>query len=566
MRDILLAVVTGLGGLGVFVLGLKHLSEGLQAVAGQGLRRLVGNPSSNRLSGVGVGLLSTLIVQSSAITVAMMAGVASSGMMTLAQTMDVIIGASIGTTGTVWLVAFAPSPEMMGMLGLGVGGMLYFFTRRESTHNLGLAVLGFGLVLLGFYFMAKGAFMLKGCASVAGAFPVLSVQSFVDVAIVVVLAVAVSAAFNSAATIAMAMAMAIHGLIPYEAAVATVFGANIGTTVAVWKVAYGDSASARRTALAHTLMNVAGSLVALPFIFPAIVPFSKWLFPGWETVTETAKGPILIGMLAPIAVVDTLFAVARGLLAFPFNAPLAALLTRIIPESDGDKPHLSAIGKGVKMSPVIACDQALLEIQFMRDSNIRLLTFARGVVAGESDDAMERHIVSHEAMLDNVQREVTEFLGSVMMKRLPQDVAERSRRLLRLTDELESVSDEAAQVLKVVKRLRKIDQKISEVSAELLLQVHDRVFAFAEKISPWIRSPRPQIDVETIQQESREIHEFIRDCRRTQLGRVGPHDPNSPLRVLGELDIINAYERVRAYYLNIAEALAGGKSAQKETA
>ena len=78
-------------------------------------------------------------------------------------------------------------------------------------------------------------------------------------------------------------------------------------------------------------------------------------------------------------------------------------------------------------------------------------------------------------------------------------------------------------------------------------------------MTPWIRSPRPVIDIEATQQKSRELHEFLRDCRRSQLGRVGPDDPDSPLRVLGELDIINAYERVRSYYLNIAETLAGGK-------
>ena len=93
----------------------------------------------------------------------------------------------------------------------------------------------------------------------------------------------------------------------------------------------------------------------------------------------------------------------------------------------------------------------------------------------------------------------------------------------------------------------------------VLLSVHDRVNAFAEKVSPWICSPRVPIDVEAVQAESREIHEFIRECRRTQLGRIGSDDPESPLRVLGELDVINAYERIRAYYLNIAETLAGGK-------
>ena len=178
----------------------------------------------------------------------------------------------------------------------------------------------------------------------------------------------------------------------------------------------------------------------------------------------------------------------------------------------------------------------------------------------QPDEENEQHIIHREDILANVQREVTEFLASIMSKRLGADVSARAQRLLRLTDELESVSDEAATILKVVKRLRKNRQRISDVSVQVVLSVHDRVFAFAEKVSPWVRSPRPVIDVEAVQAESREIHDFVRECRRTQLGRVGPDDPESPLRVLGELDIINAYERVRAYYLNIAETLAGGKA------
>ena len=138
-------------------------------------------------------------------------------------------------------------------------------------------------------------------------------------------------------------------------------------------------------------------------------------------------------------------------------------------------------------------------------------------------------------------------------------MAERARRLLRLTDELESVSDECATVLKVVKRLRKQGQSMSPASVALLLEVHDRVAAFAAEVTPWIRSPRPVIDVPKVQADSGQLHEFIRECRRTQLGRIGPEDPGSSIRVLGELDIINAYERIRAYYLNCAETLAGSK-------
>ena len=127
------------------------------------------------------------------------------------------------------------------------------------------------------------------------------------------------------------------------------------------------------------------------------------------------------------------------------------------------------------------------------------------------------------------------------------------------TDELESVSDECATVLKVVKRLRGQGQRMSEQSVALLLDVYDKVASFAADVTPLIRSPRIAFDLESLQKRSSEIHTYIRECRRLQLGRVGPEDPGSSIRVLGELDIINAYERIRAYYLNCAETLAGGK-------
>ena len=563
MRDILLVLVTVLGGLGVFLLGMKHLSEGLQAVAGRELRRFMALATTHRIAGVGTGIISTILVQSSSIISVMLVGFVSSGLMTLQQAINVIIGANIGTTATVWIVAFAPDPQIIGLVGLGLGGMLYFFFRRESVHNLGLAILGLGLVFLGMYFMSKGVMPIRQNPDIQAAFARLGATTLGDVALVALAAAVFTAVVqSSAASIAIGMTLAAQQLITYEMAIAVLFGANIGTTMTAWLAAIGGSAAAKRTALAHTLSNVIGSVLFLPLVLPAFVPLGKWLFPNWNVVTETAKGPMLLGVMAPIAVTDTIFSVLRGLLFFPFVKPFAALVERLVPQKEEEKPHLSVLMTGVKLSPVIACDQALLEIQFMRESNIDLLACARQVLAGTADERVESHIIHREDILDNVQREVTELLGSIMTKRLPQDVAERARRLLRLTDELESVSDEAAQILKVIKRLRKQGQKISDVSAALLLEVFDRVDAFAEKVTPWIRSPRPTIDIEAVQAESTEIHEFIRSCRRTQLGRVGPDDPDSPLRVLGELDIINACERVRAYYLNIAETLAGGKKVE----
>jgi len=554
-----------IGGLGIFLLGMKHLSEGLQATAGGGLRKFMAKATSHRIVGIGSGIVSTMIVQSSSIITVMLVGFVSTALMTLPQAFAVLIGANIGTTATIWIIAYAPDPQLLGFLGLGLGGILYFFLRGERVHNLGLTVIGLGLVFLGLYFMSQGVSPIREDPEVAAMFTRLSAKSISGVFAVAAVAMVFTAVVqSSAATIAIAMALAAQGLIAYEVAIAVLFGANIGTTATGWIAAIGGTADARRTALSHTLSNLLGSL-ALIWFFPLFVKFGQALFQNWNVAETTFVSGHEVKafrhMMAPIAVTDTLFAVCRGLIFFPLVRPFCRLVERLVPQPEDEKPHLSALRFGAKISPVLACDQALLEVDFMKRSNLELLDCARKVLSGETeeDDGPERHIVHREDILDNVQREVTEFLGSMMSKRLPRDVAERAQRLLRLTDELESVSDECAQVLKVVKRLRKQGQKMSEQSVALLLDVHDKVASFAADITPLIRSPRAPFDLEPLQKRSSEMHAYIRECRRIQLGRVGPEDPGSSIRVLGELDVINAYERIRAYYLNCAETLAGGK-------
>ena len=564
LKMTLTILMTVLGGLGVFLLGMKHLSEGLQATAGGGLRKFMSLATSHRLVGVGTGVFSTILVQSSSIITVMLVGFVSTALMTLPQAFSVLIGANIGTTATVWIIAYAPDPQMLGFVGLALGGTLYFFLRGERIHNLGLTFIGLGLVFLGLYFMSKGVAPIKSNPELAGIFTAMSAASFAGVVKIAFVAMLVTAVIqSSAATVAIAMALAQQGLVTYDVAVAVLFGANIGTTATGWIAAIGGTADAKRTALSHTLSNALGSIALIPLFYVFFVRVGPWLFPNYNTAeTVTVSGQVVQAfthMMAPIAVTDTVFAICRGIIFFPLVKPFTRLIEKIVKQPENEKPHLSKLKVGARLSPVIACDQALQEVHFMKESDIDLLACARRVVAGESDEKLEKHIVHREDILDNVQKEVTEFLGAIMSKRLAYDVAERAQRLLRFTDELESVSDEAAAVLKAVKRLRKQNQRMSDVSRQLLLSVHDRVSAFAEKVTPWIRSPRPTINLEEVQNESKNIHEFIRDCRRTQLGRIGPEDPGSPIRVLAELDIINAYERIRSYYLNMAETVAGGK-------
>ena len=548
------------GGLGTFLLGMKHLSEGLQAVSGSGLRRFMSLATTHRLAGVGTGVITTMIVQSSSIITVMVVGFVSSGLMNLSQAINVIIGSNIGTTATAWLIAFAPDVKMLGLCVVLAGAALYFFQRNERLHNLGLAFMGLGCIFMGLYWMKEGMEPVRSMPLVVEAFRSLDATTAWGLAKCVLVSLAFTAVVqSSAATTAIAMTLAQQGLLSFEAAAATVFGMNIGTTMTAWLAAFNGSAEARQTALAHTLFNVVGTILLIPFFVPVILPLATSFFPRYADAVTANGVTTYPHMAAPMAAIHTIFNVITTCFFLPFSRQFAGFVSRIIKAPPSEKPHLSVLKMSSYISPVIACDQALLEVGFMRDSDLELLAAIKDVLSGTATDSAEEHILHREDVLDNVQREITEFLGKIMVKRAPTEVSDRVRRLLRLSDELESVSDEAAAILKATRRLRKGGQNFSAQSCQTMLGVHEIVFALAETVSGYIKSPRPSFDLAALQANSRDIGRRIHDARRNQLDRVGPDDPDSPVRVLAELDILNAYERIRSCYINMAETLVGRK-------
>ena len=558
-QAITILVMVG-GGLGTFLLGMKHLSEGLQAVSGSGLRRFMSLATSHRLAGVGTGVITTVIVQSSSIITVMVVGFVSSGLMNLSQAINVIIGSNIGTTATAWLIAFAPDVKMLGLCVVLVGAALYFFQRNERLHNLGLAFMGLGCIFMGLYWMKEGMEPVRSMPVVLDAFRSLDATTAWGFAKCVLLSLVFTAVVQSSSAMsAIVITLTQQGMLSFETAAVTVFGMNIGTTVTAWLAALNGSSAARQTALAHTLFNVCGTILIIPFFVPVLLPAVTSFFPHYmDSVMENgvASYPHIA---APIAAVHTIFNVITTFFFLPFSRQFARFVSRVIKIPPAEKPHLSALKMSLHISPVIACDQALLEVEFMRDSDLELLKGIKDVLLGTATDSAEEHILHREEVLDNVQREITEFLGKIMVKRAPTEVSNRVRRLLRLSDELESVSDEAAAILKATRRLRKGGQNFSAQSCQTLLGIHEIVFSLAETVSGLIKSPRPRFDLAALQANSHDIGRRIHDARRNQLDRVGPDDPDSPVRVLAELDILNAYERIRSCYINMAETLAGRK-------
>lgn len=549
MKDMFIVLLTVAGGLGTFLLGMKHLSEGLQAVSGRGLRRFMALATTHRLAGIATGCVSTVIVQSSSIITVIAVGFVSSGLLDLTQAINVIIGSNIGTTTTAWIIAFVPDVGLLGLSVVALGAVFYFFINRETAHNFGLALMGLGFVFMGLYWMNEGVAPLKQNESVRAAFAALDAGTVVGLLKCFAVSIIFTAVVqSSAATTAIAMTLSMQGVISFETAAATVFGMNIGTTVTAWLAAFGSTTEAKRTAMAHTLFNVVGTVVLIPLFIPVMLPVSKALFPNWATSPA-----------APMAAVHTGFNIVTTLLFFPFVRYFARFVTWLVPaKTEREQTRLTYLNKRVKQSPQIACEQAAREVLFMANSNVEMMANVRAAIDGTANDEDVDHVFRREGILDRVQQEITEFLGRVMTSRLPEDVASQARSLLRITDELETISDEECTIIKALKRFRDGGGEFAGDARSVVLDIQGRVAAFAAAVNVSLEycennfTGRPVANADEL---SDEIRGRVRDARQAALLTVG----SSPMRTLAQLDILNAFDRMRSCYLNISQTLAGGK-------
>src|SRR5690606_21760979 len=276
-----------IGGLGIFMLGMKYMSEGMQAVAGNSLRRLISLVTDNRVLAVGAGTLVTMLVQSSSVTTVIVVGLVNAGLMQLHQAIGVIVGANIGTTITGWILVLKIGDYGLPLLGigaensgtaitgwvlglgigdyglplLGIGALVYLFTRKDRPRFIAMAVMGLGMIFFGLELMKDGFAPLAENRAFIDAFAWFRADSYTGVlrAVLVgcILTVIVQ---SSSATLGITIGLASTGVIPFTTAAALVLGENIGTTITAVLASLGATTEARRAAYGHVLFNVFGVL------------------------------------------------------------------------------------------------------------------------------------------------------------------------------------------------------------------------------------------------------------------------------------------------------------------
>ena len=349
-----LFLVFGLvGGLGLFLYGMELGSSGLQKVAGNRMRSILGALTTNRFMGVVLGTIVTALVQSSSATTVMVVGFVSAGLMNLVQSLGVIMGANIGTTVTVQLIAFRISDYALLMIGIGF--VMTVVTKRKMYIYLGEIVLGFGMIFYGMAVMSSAMAPLRSI-------PVFSetLLSLGDRPGLGILAAAIFTGLvqSSGATIGLAVVLAGEGLLNLGAAMPIVLGANIGTTVTTLLAMVGASTEGKRAGVAHLLFNVIGVLVLYPFLggyVPAIESLTQWM--GSASIPrQVANGHMV-------------FNVAIAFLFLPFLKPLSWLVGRMVPEKpEPEKVYATRfLNNDLLETPDLALTSAYQEVLRLSD-------------------------------------------------------------------------------------------------------------------------------------------------------------------------------------------------------
>jgi len=548
-------VLTVIGGLGIFLLGMKNMSEGLQAVAGTGLRRMIGAVTDNLLMATGVGTLVTMLIQSSSITTVMVVGFVNSGFMTLSQAVGVIMGANIGTTITGWILALK-----IGKYGLpiiGAAAFVYLFSKRDRVRFLAMATMGLGMVFFGLELMKDGFAIVKDLPNFMSWFQSFSADSLPGVLSCALMGCLVTLIVqSSSATLGITIGLAVTEVITLPTACALVLGENIGTTITALLASLGTGTNARRAAYFHTLFNILGVTWIVLIFKDFYLPFIEW-------AVEAVAAPILpgieVGPEATIALTHSVFNITNTLLFLPFARKIARLLELVgRRERVKEKPHLTSLDVRMLETSAIAIEQSRIEVLRMGVACEKMMGWIGEIVGQEiPDHKAVRKTFHREEVLDTVESEIVAFMTHLLSGNVPLEVANEARRQLRMADEYESVSDYLTSILKSHLKLYEAGLRMPEPDQAKLLELHDTVAEYLAMVNRAYEQRQAEVVTKAHSQGTAITHQ-VKEFRRQFLAKMSEEklDPQIVLSFNGQL---NAYRRVREHVVNIAEALAGVK-------
>ena len=546
------------GGLGIFLLGMKHMSDGMQAVAGSSLRKLIGAVTNNRILATIVGVVVTCVVQSSSITTVMVIGFVNSGVMQLGQAIGVIMGANIGTTITGWILVLKIGKY--GLPLLGGSAFFYLFSRGDRWRYWAMALMGVGMVFFGLEVMKDACKIIKDTPAFEAWFQRFDASTYLGVlgcaAAGCILTVLVQ---SSSATLGITISLAVQGVISYETAAALVLGENIGTTITAFLASLGATTNARRAAYFHVIFNLVG-VFWITLIFGWYIDLIQSLVDGNVAEAVMVDGKQAFPYtVAAIAATHSVFNITNTIIFLPFVVVFERLLTKLVPSKGfKEKPHLTDLDIRILETPLLAIEQSRKEIEKMGDGCSKMLDWSAELLQQDDPDkALADRLRQREQVLDSVQDEIAEFVTHLMSGNVPHSVATEARRQMHMADEYESVSDYILDLDKFDRKLRKEGERFTEEQRADLVKLNSHVAEYLAEVNTALATGNKAIITKT-DPTAKRIRDEIKQLRQKHLAEMST-GTIAPVVMVAWLASLNAYSKVREHTREIAEAISEAK-------
>lgn len=542
------------GSLGLFVYGMRVMSEGIQKAAGHKMKSILNFMTGNRFAALFTGFAITVLVQSSSATTVMIVSFVNAGLMTLAQAIGVILGANIGTTVTGWVVAvlgFRFQVSALAIPAVAIGFPLFFFKALRFS-NLGQALIGFGILFLGLGFLRDSVPEIREQTEILAFLARFDGTTFLSMLVFILAGILITALVqSSSASMAIFLTMAYAGWIEFPAAAALVLGENIGTTITANIASIGANLSARRTSISHFLFNAFGTVWVI-ILFRPFIGFIDFIVPGDAYLT--------VNMPIHLAMLHTVFNLTNSLLFLPFISKFASLVKFILPgEEPGSDFRSKYEFRYIRSSLQDTPELYLLKV---RDETTRMAKvvsdmFSRYRVVYESTDRDMGNEVEELKLIedysDQMQLELTRFLSEIVGDSMTEESRETVNSLLRIVNELESVADSTYNLVLLTER---------KFNKEVFLhdEAHDHIIEYNSQVQEFISFVKDKLDrhISDDELEEAEKYELQINESRNRLKLAAEHRIQEGSDVSSELvliDYLKHLEHIGDYVINIAQAL-----------
>lgn len=537
------SILNIIGGLALFLFGMNTMSTNLQAAAGNEMKNILKKLTDTTLKGIFVGTALTAIVQSSSATTVMLLGFVNAGIMTLSQSVGVIMGTNIGSTFTAQLIAF--NIGHLAYIFIIAGVFLVFYRKNRMVEKWAYIVLGFGFLFIGLNVMSSAIEPLKE-SEVARQFLVNLTSS--PLSAVLAGTVFTMIIQSSAAVIGIIIVLASTSLISYEGAIYLTLGSNIGTTVTAWLASFSVNKASKRVALIHSVFNVIGATVFCFLTYWKVFPlFIDFITPGDVYQGENAA--------RHIANAHTLFNILNTLMFLPFAKYLAIMAEKIIP---GDASENVSMGEPKHLNfhlvntPEIAIEQAILEMREMLKLVKLSINTAMQLYKEKNYRKIEK-IDQIENAIDNLQKEITFYLVKINEKSNTDTVTKKIPSLLHTVNDIERLGDHAVQLSNILNN-QILSQKVPFPAdfVEEIAELHDKIIYMIDLSLEYMRNLDTKHSFMIIELEGR-INQYHNDARKRVLNMIQSTecDANSGLNMI---DYIDTIETIADKLKNIVKA------------